>query len=486
MSGQKYGMVFHTQENNYYYDTATGKVVSCDDSEIEIVERVLSGESSIEIEGSKNKDFEEFIKRENLFDENKSWKFIIPTRVEFEELIKGKCEQIVLELTEACNLRCGYCIYNDHHPDHRSFSNKHMTFDIAKRSIDYVMHDYTGDEFALTFYGGEPLVEYELMKKTIEYFRDSYPDVKKSFGFTTNLTLLDDEMIDYFSKIEELEIVCSIDGPQEYHDKYRRDVMGIGSHEMATANFKTLVEKFYNPQAGRTLMINCVITPPYTKDRLERISAFFRESLSVPKEININYSYVDVGDMVFDYDRDEEIEKNPYLELSPLEGWAAEDFERNGTGSEYFGLIDKELARVSGRMRSEDVVNGSYLHGNCLPGQRRLYVTTEGKFRTCEKVGSIPSLGDCFDGYDYDTSYDIYIENYARQYHERCSDCWARTMCAVCYENSVTTDSSKLYEPEGMCETSKQIVHDMFVNYFTLYEKDPEGLKDAMSEIEFR
>lgn len=435
---------------------------------------------------SQNKNFGDFIAREKLFDKNENWDFIIPTRKEFKELVKGKCEQIVLELTEDCNLRCGYCIYNAHHQAHRSFSNKSMSFDIAKRSVDCVMQDYQGDEFALTFYGGEPLVNFELMKRIIEYFKERYPMVKKSFGFTTNLTLLDDEMIDYFSKTEELEIVCSLDGPRRLHDKFRRDLNGKGSYEIATSNFIKLMENFYNKKAGRTLMVNCVITPPYTKDKLDEISRYFRTELKIPQEININYSYVDVGDMVFDYDRKEVIDKNLNLEISPLEEWAAKDFEINGTDSEYFGLIDKELARVAGRMKSDNIVNGSFLHGNCLPGQRRLYVTTDGRFRPCEKVGNIPSLGDCFTGYDYDKSYEIYLKTYAQKYHEICKNCWARTMCAVCYESSVTTDSSNLYETEGMCDTSRQIIKDMFVNYFTLYEKDSEALKQAMSEVEFR
>ena len=486
MKYQKYGMVFHTRGSNYYYDTATGKVVSCNDSEVEIINRILSEESNLKKECSQNREFGTFVEQENLFDKNEDWDFIIPTRAEFEELVKGKCEQIVLELTEVCNLRCGYCIYNDHHQTYRGFSNKHMTFDIAKRSIDCVMREYKGDEFALTFYGGEPLIEFELMKAVIEYFKERYPKVKKSFGFTTNLTLLNNKMIDYFSKTEELEIVCSLDGPQKYHDKFRYDLNRSGSYETATANFRKLMKKFYNPKAGRTLMINCVITPPYTKEKLDEISRYFREDLKISKDININYSYVDAGGMIFDYDRNEEANTDHSLEISPLEEIAANDFEINGIQSEYFGLIDKELARDSGRMKSDTIINGSLLHGNCIPGQRRLYVTTDGKFRTCEKVGNIPPLGDCFSGYDYDKSYELYIENYAQKYHNRCSKCWARTMCAVCYESSIMADGGELYETEDMCNTSRQIIKDMFVNYFTLYEKDSERLKKAMSAIEFR
>lgn len=486
MNNKKYGMTFNTKNNNYYFDTATGKVVSCNDREIEIISNILLGKVDLEEECSRNKKFGDFIEREKLFDSNKNWDFIIPTRQEFKELLKGKCEQIVLELTENCNLRCGYCIYNAHHKKHRGFSNKSMSFDIAKRSIDYVMQDYQGDELALTFYGGEPLINFKVMKRAIEYFREYYPVVKKSFGFTTNLTLLDDEMIEYFSKINELEIVCSLDGTRKLHDKFRRDLNGNGSYDLATSNFIKLIKKFYNKKAGRTLMVNCVITPPYTKEKLDEISSYFRTELNIPKEIDINYSYVDAGDLVFDYDREEVLEKTPKIEISPLEYWAAADFELNGSDSEYFGLINKELARVSGRMKSDNIINGSYLHGNCLPGQRRLYVTTDGKFRPCEKVGNIPTLGDCFKGYDYDKSYDTYLKTYAREYHKICKNCWARTMCAMCYESSLNTDSNNLYKVEGICDTSKQIIKDMFVNYFTLYEKNPEALKKALSEVEFK
>lgn len=59
-------------------------------------------------------------------------------------------------------------------------------------------------------------------------------------------------------------------------------------------------------------------------------------------------------------------------------------------------------------------------------------------------------------------------------------------MCAMCYESSLNTDNNNLYKVEGICDISKQIIKDMFVNYFTLYEKNPEALKRALSEIEFK
>ena len=56
----------------------------------------------------------------------------------------------------------------------------------------------------------------------------------------------------------------------------------------------------------------------------------------------------------------------------------------------------------------------------------------------------------------------------------------------MCYESSLNTDNNNLYKVEGICDISKQIIKDMFVNYFTLYEKNPEALKRALSEVEFK
>lgn len=134
MNNQKYGMLFDTSsDSHYYFDTGTGKVISCTNKEKAFIKKVL-----------------------------------------FVKSVKGHCQQIVLELTEGCNLRCEYCVYNEHHPDFRGYSNRNMSFETAKKSIDLVLGDYEGEEFALSFYGGEPLVNFPLLKECIEYTRTAY------------------------------------------------------------------------------------------------------------------------------------------------------------------------------------------------------------------------------------------------------------------------------------------------------------------------
>ena len=131
MDNQKYGMLFETSPNShYYFDAGTGKVITCSTEERDFIEKVLDGTLSLEKAKEINTEFKDFLDEENLFADY-DWTFSVPTREEYQELVEGHCRQIVLELTEACNLRCEYCIYSEHHRNFRGYSGKCMTFETA-------------------------------------------------------------------------------------------------------------------------------------------------------------------------------------------------------------------------------------------------------------------------------------------------------------------------------------------------------------------
>ena len=225
MNNKRLGMIFATGEDKiYFYDSGSGKVIECSDVDKQIFEYILNNEIAV-VEAFKNKpELLEFIKKENIIKCPERQEFFIPSKEENKEALKGSCNQIIIELTEACNLRCEYCIYNEHHPNYRGFSTKRMSFELAKSSIDYVLKNSKKDEFSLTFYGGEPLLEFDLMKECIEYTLKEYPVLKLDVSFTSNLTLLTEDMIDYFNNtnLQSINIMCSLDGPQIYHDRYRK------------------------------------------------------------------------------------------------------------------------------------------------------------------------------------------------------------------------------------------------------------------------
>lgn len=484
MRNERYGMLFDTSDDvHYYFDAGTGKVLSCSDKEKELIECILQNKMDLDEVCKSNPEFSEIVSNEDLFSDEE-WSFYIPEKKEYIDQLQGKCEQIVIELTEACNLRCGYCIYNEHHPNHRGFSGRNISFDTARMGIDYILRGYKRDTFALTFYGGEPLINFDVLKKCIDYSKKTYGNIELTYGFTTNLTLLTRDMLDYLKTIENIDIVCSLDGPAIYHDKYRKYSDGSGSFIDAIENMNLLVKEFYCPEARRGLSINCVLTPPYSLKKLEEIRDFFYRKMNLPKDISCNYSYVDRGKMVFD---ETEQQNNKILELSPLEEYAANDFELNKEESDYWKIISVEMSRVANRpVTRKGFISTSHLHGNCIPGQRRVYLTVDGHFKPCEKVGRAPTIGDVVGGYNYDKSYDQYIKKYAEYFQEKCNNCWARTMCGICYESAMDGEGDEPYISGGLCETSRILVKDMFVNYYHLLEKDRDGLKEALDTVKLR
>lgn len=485
MSNKRLGVLFSTSEDShYFYDSGTGKIANCNSTERKLIDRILNDETSLDEACLEDKEFKDLIESENLFACPESRDFIIPTQAEFKEMLEETCEQIILELTEECNLRCDYCIYSDHHPKFRGFSNKRMSFNVAKKSIDIVLKNYKKERFALTFYGGEPLIEFDLMKDCIEYTKTKYPNIKIDVSFTTNLTLLTKEMVDYFKSLENVAILCSIDGPRDFHNKYRKYFNGSETFDDAINGFNMLLESFYEKgNTYKTIAINCVVVPPYSKRNLELLNTYFEDELKLPKDISVEYSYLDKGDMNIDLGEDGIISHDigGALESSPLEEWAVTKLLEGDEESDSFSIVSKDMLRVAKRIIVKDgVIDSTFMHGNCVPGQRRIHVTVDGDFKLCENMGDSPSIGNHIEGYNIEKTYEKYYEEYVEYFEDICNDCWAKAMCGICYVNTIGEHGVKPYVEDKMCSSSKELILDSFVNYYRYLEKDRESLQEKV------
>lgn len=488
MSNTRLGSLFSTSDSmHYFYDSGTGKIINCSDEEKTFIHRILNNELSLQEACHLDREFSSFIESENLFACPEKRKFMIPTKDEFKEMLIGSCEQLILEVTEACNLRCDYCIYHEHHPNFRGFGNRHMTYEIAQKSVDIVLKDYKKERFALSFYGGEPLIQYPLMKRIIKYIQVNYPNIILDVAFTTNLTLLTEEMVSFFSSLDHISILCSVDGPKNIHDQYRKDLFGNGCYEETLRGLRLLLDHYYeNGNPNKTLGLNCVVNPPYSDKTLNEIRRFFREELSLPLDISCNYSYVDRGDMKMDLDQYEVNlgNENGALEVSPIEEWAVKQVMDNQS-TELFSVISQDMLRVAKRMKAEDgVIGATYLHGNCIPGQRRMYVNVDGSFKICERVGTTPTVGNYESGYLIDEIYKVYFEDYAQYFEEVCKDCWAQSLCSVCYERTMGENGIKEHIEDKICKGSRKIITDSFINYYKLLENNHDLFESTLMRYE--
>lgn len=151
--------------------------------------------------------------------------------------IKAMC----LNIAHDCQLRCKYCFAST---GDFGKGRKLMSFETAKHAIDYLLEN-SGDRpnLEVDFFGGEPLMNFGVVKQTVEYARSREAEYNKKFRFTitTNGLLLDDEKIEYINK-EMHNVVLSIDGRKQVNDYFRVLPNGQGCYDMIVPKYKKLVE----------------------------------------------------------------------------------------------------------------------------------------------------------------------------------------------------------------------------------------------------
>ena len=159
-----------------------------------------------------------------------------------EPVYKGIVKALCLNIAHGCNLRCTYCFAGD---GQYHGGVDFMSADTAKNAIDFlVAHSGPRHRLEIDFFGGEPLLNMDAVRATIDYARSIEKESGKEFRFTitTNALALNDELIDYFNK-EMYNVVISIDGRKSVHDNVRKDAAGKGSFDRILENARKLISK---------------------------------------------------------------------------------------------------------------------------------------------------------------------------------------------------------------------------------------------------
>ena len=152
--------------------------------------------------------------------------------------VKAMC----LNIAHDCNLRCKYCFAST---GDFGKGRKLMTFETGKKAIDFLLEkSLDRKNLELDLFGGEPLMNFDVVKQIVEYARSREAEYGKKFRFTitTNGVLLDDDKIDFINR-EMSNVVLSIDGRKEVNDYMRKRVDGSGCYDKIMPAFKKLVEK---------------------------------------------------------------------------------------------------------------------------------------------------------------------------------------------------------------------------------------------------
>ncbi|MBI4244773.1 MAG: radical SAM protein [Planctomycetes bacterium] len=157
---------------------------------------------------------------------------------------------LVLNVSHTCNLVCDYCSVGQGQYNKDSFT--HMNIEIAKRAVDYLTKTSASNEVVIRFFGGEPLLNFAAIRKTVDYCENNYPNRNFHFEVTTNGTLINDEIADFFRRYN-FNVCVSLDGNKNDHDKHRKDRYGNGSWDSAVQGTAKL------EKVGIKYDINCTL-----------------------------------------------------------------------------------------------------------------------------------------------------------------------------------------------------------------------------------
>ena len=347
------------------------------------------------------------------------------------DVVKALC----LHVAHTCNLNCSYCFASQgkYHGDRAI-----MSFEVGKQALDFlVAHSGTRRNLEVDFFGGEPLMNWQVVKDLVMYARSIEKEAGKNFRFTltTNGVLIDDDVIDFCNR-EMSNVVLSLDGRKEIHDRTRVDYAGNGSWEKIVPKFQKMVEA----RGGKNYYMRGTFThanPDFVKDIRCMLDLGFNELSMEP----VVCAPDDPSALT---QEDLKIVMQQYEELAELM------LERQKEGRPftfYHYMLDLTggpciYKRISG----------------CGSGTEYMAVTPWGDLYPCHQFVGEDSykLGDIWNGVENTNLREEFrsCNAYARP---ECADCWAKLYCSGgCAANAFHASGTILGTYKPGCELFKK------------------------------
>lgn len=414
---------YKTYGGYYVYDRHTNSVITLSQEEFQELQAVEKGELPPEKSGVIAR-----YQEQGMFVPNVVKEIYHPQTDLLEYRSERRLGQLILQVTQQCNLRCAYCTYSGIYEGNRTHSTNRMGFETAKKAIDFFFdHIIDNARVPIGFYGGEPLLEFDLIVKCVEYIEEKNEGKDIQFGITTNGTLLEGERARFLVE-HNFDVSISLDGSQKEHDACRKFPDGSGSFDLIINHVEEMFELY----------------PEFTKEKVK----FFT---------TVN-PYMDLGCVMNYFDSSEMIDRNALLyntmvpinlkeEVSYQESYYLVRnyayirmlFALVGKLDEMFisRLVSKEadrIARLWKAIHSKRTLKTiAFQAGPCMPGILRLFVRYDGDLFPCERVNEnleYYKIGCVEEGFYLNRMEDLL--NIGKLTEEECKTCWNLRRCMIC------------------------------------------------------
>lgn len=432
MNNSPFVKLFKSKYGFYFYDVNTNRIVKIREESYVNLEKVLR----ISKENVQHDTISQIIsadKELQILRNSGLLKCKYPEKIEMPEspkipyYLQNKLHTLTLQVTQQCNFRCRYCHYTyGDDTQYHSHKSESMEWETAKTAIDF-FSQRTRDSIYINigFYGGEPLLEYDLVKKCISYCNTVFEGKILNYSITTNGFLLTPEKAKFLID-NNTTILVSLDGPREIHNKNRKNAGdGSGTFDQVYKNLEEIRKQL--PEYYEKITYNSVVDPA---NDCSKVNNFFKCDMFKDQMIQTSSLQPTVGKGVY-YSKEyiSSSKKNQLLALLTKAG-VLDVSDIPTIAKNYLERID-QFEKQMGTFNELPKVMGH--SGPCKPGIFKLFVTTSGDLFPCERLkdnSEVMKIGSVFSSIDEEKVNYIYNVGYVCS--ARCAQCWNIRHCKIC------------------------------------------------------
>ncbi len=454
--------MFHADGHDFLYLTPNSAIFEIDPETKEILEHNFSSQeisqeeffSRVDGSDEENREFFEGLVNRGVLVKANGEAFAKPTGTGQATI---PLKTLVLHVTEACNLGCRYCYHSQSGHAPRKTGGA-MSSEVAQQAIDFLFeHSGNLEEVVLVFFGGEPLLNFDLIVFAAKYARDKALEKGKkiSFAITTNGTLLTDKAIRFLHE-NKIGVTVSIDGFEEAHDRFRRFPDGTPSYQVILPRIKNLLRLAQEkPVVARVTVAGDSKDVPEILDHL--LDLGFSEAGFAP---------------VTTPDTSYQLNAEGMNQLLEQFGNLSDKFLKIARKGDFFGftnLIDLLVVLHEGEVRNYP----------CGAGLGLFAADPEGQLYICQRLTGESSclMGDIFKGFDR-SKVETFREQAEIGQRDICKTCWVRTICAGgCYHEAMVREGGLTKPNLHYCDWIKTWVDMGLAVYARLTLDCPEYLE---------
>ena len=445
----------------YFYDVICSQLLETTKDVYNLIKEILETE---------DEEYFDYLINDQRINDLRSRGFLSSNRLDdikhpetdyIEYYLQDNVRSLTLQITQDCNFRCSYCAFTsgDETGLQRTHQKKNMNYERAVEAVNFYLERSSDiDTLSIGFYGGEPLLKLDMIEKIVRYVEEtSYK--KCQFNITTNGSILNDRVAELWIKYN-FNVLISLDGCKQAHDKNRKYVNGNGTYDSIVRNLNELLNKY-----------------PELKEKI-----FFNTVVDATKEIDCyNQMFADIGSISKSNDRATLVNK----QLSKFNEEMTQDFLDSYEYTKFLTYMMK-LNRIKESVMSplvedsfknlgpyiESLEKGDYglpQHpaGPCIAGSDKLFVDIEGNLFACEKcseTSKLMKIGSLSSGFDVNQI--KYLLNIGCINKDRCLNCWATKFCSICAASC--DDGNKIISPETKQELCKKVINNVKYAFYSM------------------